>query len=312
LSQLTIFPVHLLLPVSPSKSTELLIYVDAPLTPREYAAQAGEHIPDPAVALATALDRVCQHNAFRLQPESFEQFLSDVEEFLRRDLEEDWSNRSNWKQKTEGFQLSRLVESASQQMNSLHPGRLAALCELLDRYREGQRVNSLRQLEAEASDWLKSPLLRAVAWCELLLGAPIAAYGVLNHVVVLSILAAAGLLKRQGTRPPALDWTARALIVLVCYVGQIALCAHFLGRAAAGYYAVSLPVTGAYMWRYLWLLRHRGRLAYFAASLPTRVAKQRRIRKQLLAELNAARDKFGVPFAPKTQSASVGPGSLPP
>ncbi len=301
LGPITVFPVHLLLPVSPSRSTELLIYVDAPLVTRDHTWKGEGVSSDLALPLAAALDKVCQHNAFRLQPESFEQFLSDLEEVLERDLAEEWSGRPNWKQTVEGFQLSRLIGAAADQMNNLHPGRLLALWELLDAYRESLRVRSLRQLETEASGWLKSSLPRAVTWLEVLLGAPVAAYGLLNHAVVLLLLGTTGLLKRRATRSLALEWTARGLIVLSCYVGQIALCAHLLGRAAAGYYAVSLPISAVYIWRYSWLLRHRGRLAYFAASLPAQAAKVRRFRKQLLMELNAARDKFGVMTAFRAQ-----------
>lgn len=292
--QVTIFPVHLFLPVSPSRSTELLIYADAPLATREYTARAKDQNCDPAILLSAALDQACRHNAFRLQPENFEQFLADAEDMLRRDLEDDWRRRSNWKQKVEGFELSRFVKTAADQMNTLHPGLLVALWESLDAYREAQRMASLRQLETANSNWLKSPLLKVGTWFELALGAPIAVYGLLNHIVILPILQAAGLIGRKAERSAALEWIARVLVALACYTGQVALCAHYLGRAAAGYYAVSLPLSGAYAWRYFWLLRNRGRLAYFAATIPNRTAKLTRMRKQLLADLNAARNKFGV------------------
>jgi 1-acyl-sn-glycerol-3-phosphate acyltransferase len=295
-SQVPVFPVHLLLPVSPSSSTELLIYADAPLVPAEHMITqhaAGEEADSP-LPLARALDKACEQNAFRLQPESFEQLLSDFEQVLRHDLEEDWKQRPNWKQQVEGFHLSRFLASAAAQMNTLHPGRLIALWELLGRYREAQRLASLRQLETERSDWLKSTPLRVITWLEVFLGAPVAAYGVLNHLLVLLLLAIGGLLERRSSRRLAVEWSVRGLITLACYIGQVALCGHLLGRAAAGYYAVSLPLSGAYIWRYWWLMRHRGRLAYFAASLPAHAAKIRRIRKQLLMELDAARDKFGV------------------
>ena len=298
--QVPLFPVHLLLPVSPSRSTELLIYVDAPLIPAEHISEAipvrdvpGDQAGSPP-PLARALEQACEQNAFRLQPESVDQLLSQLEQMLRRDLEEDWKKRPNWKQQVDGFQLSRFLTSAAVRMNTLHPGGLIALWELLDEYREAQRLSALRQLETGSSDWLKSAPLRAVTWLEVFVGAPVAAFGLVNHAFVLLFMAISGLLERRGTRRLGVEWTARGLVALACYAGQIALCAHFLGRAAAGYYAVSLPLSGAYMWRYWWLMRHRGRLAYFAASLPAQAASIRRIRRHLLAELNAARDRFGV------------------
>ena len=295
--QVVIFPVHLFLPVSPSTSTELLIYVDAPLIPREYASEPEGGISPSRIA--EALDTACRHNAFRLQPENFEQLLGELEDALRRELEEEWSKQPNWRQKVEGFRLSRLVGAAADQMNNLHPGGLVALGELLGAYREAQRVASLRQAEAERAEWLKSGLLRVGTWFEVVLGAPIAVYGLMNHLLILIVLAAAGLLKRRIGWPVALQWAIRTGVVLACYVAQIAVCARFLGRAAAGYYAVSLPLSGAYVWRYWWLLRNRGRLAFLAATMPVQTARLQRLRKQLLADLDAARDKFGITSTPR-------------
>ena len=295
--QVVIFPVHLFLPVSPSTSTELLIYVDAPLIPREYASEPEGGISPSRIA--EALDTACRHNAFRLQPENFEQLLGELEDALRRELEEEWSKQPNWRQKVEGFRLSRLVGAAADQMNNLHPGGLVALGELLGAYREAQRVASLRQAEAERAEWLKSGLLRVGTWFEVVLGAPIAVYGLMNHLLILIVLGAAGLLKRRIGWPVALQWAIRTGVVLACYVAQIAVCARFLGRAAAGYYAVSLPLSGAYVWRYWWLLRNRGRLAFLAATMPVQTARLQRLRKQLLADLDAARDKFGITSTPR-------------
>jgi len=170
---------------------------------------------------------------------------------------------------------------------------------LVGAYREAQRVGSLRQAEAERAEWLKSGVLRVGTWFEVVLGAPSALYGVMNHLLILIVLGAAGLLKRRIGWPVALQWAIRTGVVLACYVAQIAGCARFLGRAAAGYYAVSLPLSGAYVWRYWWLLRNRGRLAFLAATMPVQTARLQRLRKQLLADLDAARDKFGVTSTPR-------------
>jgi 1-acyl-sn-glycerol-3-phosphate acyltransferase len=295
--QVAMFPVHLFLPVSPSTSTELLIYVDAPLLARDYVSEP-DGIASP-LAIAKGLDEACRQNVFRLQPENLEQLLCELEDALRRDLEDEWSQKPRWRQKVEGFRLSRLVATAAGQMNSLHPGGLVALGELLAAYREAQRVAFLREIETKRAEWLQSSLLRVGTWFETVLGAPIAVYGLLNHLLILVVLAAGGLLKRRSDWPAALQWAVRAAVVLALYVVQVTLCARWLGRAAAGYYAVSLPLSGAYIWRYWWLVRNRGRLAFFAATLPMQTARLQRLRKQLIVDVDAARDKFGVTSMPR-------------
>ena len=103
---------------------------------------------------------------------------------------------------------------------------------------------------------------------------------------------ATGRLKRQSARPWKSVWGARAAVALVCYVVQTWACAHFLGRAAAGYYAVSLPLSAAYLARYWWLLSHRTRLVILAASLPAQSAKLARLQKQLLSAIDAEVQKL--------------------
>src|SRR5207248_7837142 len=183
-------------------------------------------------------------------------------------------------------------------------GRLVALRESLDRYREAQRALALRRLQIDfGAPWLKSPWRRIAAWVESVAGLPVAAYGLLNLVGAGLILLATGRLKRQSARSWKSVWAARAAVALVCYVVQTWACAHFLGRAAAGYYAVSLPLSAAYLARYWWLLRHRTRLVILAASLPAQSAKLARLQKQLLSGIDAARGaSIEAPAAPPEQA----------
>ena len=46
--------------------------------------------------------------------------------------------------------------------------------------------------------------------------------------------------------PGRTEWTLRGAVTLGFYAVQIFLVAHWRGRAAAGYYAPTLPVSGAY------------------------------------------------------------------
>jgi 1-acyl-sn-glycerol-3-phosphate acyltransferase len=284
---LTLFPVHLFLPVARSQSSELLIHVDSPVYAQEYSPPTGGELPPRIRALATVLEEKFRGNAFRLQPEDVRLFLSDLEEALRSDLEEDWTSRPNWKQKTEGFQLSRFVTEWAEQVNYLNPGRLVAMRESLDAFREARRRWSLRQLEVEAAGaWLLSPWRRAAVWFESAAGLGLALYGLLNHLLIGLLLYGAGLLKKQSRREQATEWLIRALVVLGFYVVQVLLCAYLLGRAWAGYYAPTLPLSGAYLWRYAWLLGHRTRPAFLALTLPAQAAKVRRMRKEMMEELN--------------------------
>ena len=293
-----VWPVDVFLPVEPSKSTEVLVYVDQPLFADEYLARDGEQPGERA--LARAIDSARLRNPFRLQPPEFARFRSDLEEILRRDLARDWASRPNWKQTLEGFELSRSVKDSAEQLNSLDSGRLVALRESLDRYREAQRALALRRLQIDlGAPWLKSPWRRTLAWFESAAGLPVAAYGLLNLVCVGLTLLATGWLKKRSARSWKLEWGVRAAAALVFYVAQTWACAHFLGRAAAGYYAVSLPLSAAYLARYGWLLRHRTRPVILAASLPAQSAKLARLQKQLQNGIDAARGALiEAPAAP--------------
>jgi len=101
-----------------------------------------------------------------------------------------------------------------------------------------------------------------------------------------------GLLRKIGDKDPGQAWLLRALVVLGCYIVQVALCAKWWGRAAAGYYTLTLPVSGAFLWRYHWVLKARTRLLYLALRLPRQAEKLRRMRRAFLDELNRVRDAY--------------------
>ena len=88
-------------------------------------------------------------------------------------------------------------------------------------------------------------------------------------------------------------------VVLGCYAVEVFLVAHSWGRRAAGYYAPTLPLSALYLWRYAWLLRHRTRIAFLSLNLSAETAKTKRLRKDLLHEINVALDhhaeKLGLP-----------------
>jgi hypothetical protein len=257
-----------------------------PGLPAETSAPAGD-LQASTRALGALLQSRWQENPFGLPAEDLKRFASDLEEVLRTNLEEDWASRTNWKQKVEGFQLSGFAAAWAEQANYLHPGRLAALRETLEAFRASRRRYALRQAEVEAARaWLGSPLRRGWVWFESAVGWPVALYGLGNHLLALLILLWTGLLEKENDRDRSMEWLSRGVTLLGCYAVQILLVDYLLGRSWAGYYAPTLPLTGLYLWRYLWLLRHRTRVAFRALLLPRQARRLRRRRQEFVAELN--------------------------
>jgi 1-acyl-sn-glycerol-3-phosphate acyltransferase len=281
-----LLPVHIFLPIEQSQSRELLIYIDFPVLLERDGHRAGGDLHQQVRALAGRLESQYRENAFRLPSLDLEAFLADLEEVLRAELEDDWASRPNWKQKAEGFRISGFVLEWAEQLNYLNPGRLVALRDSLDALAEARRHCALRKLKVgAASAWLDSPVRRIAVWVESTAGLPAAIYGLINHLPALLILYVTGLLKKKTPDRKA-DWLIRALVVIGCYAGQLFIVAHYGGRAAAGYYAPTLPLSALYLWRYIWLLRHRSGLAFEALALSGQASKLRRMRKGLIRELN--------------------------
>ena len=285
-------PTHLFTPAGRSDSGEAIVHVDRRIPPQVYMLER-KNPTERRQALSAALEAACCQNVFRLQPHDVQNFLSDLEGVLRMDLEEEFASRPNWKQKAEGFDLSGFLVEWAGRLNGLDPGRLIALRELLNGYREARRRAALEQLEVEtAGAWVKTSWRRAAGWAETLVGFPVALYGAANHLVAGGVLHAAGLLKPRAEMERTARWALRSVSVLVLYAVQIWLCAHFLGRAAGGTYAVTLPLSGLYFLRYVWVLRRRTRLLVLNASASRKAAALRTLRKDLVRELNAARDVY--------------------
>lgn len=297
---LSVIPVHVFLPIARPRGGEVVFYVEDAVPLGDYTASGGGDPSAQARRLAAAIEQSFHENAFRLHPGDIKEFLADLEEILRVDLRQGWAERPNWKQEVEGFELSEFIAEWVDQLNSLNPGRLVALRDELARYREERRRWAQRRFEVEAAGaWLKSPLRRLGLWVESAVGLPVAVYGLLNHLVAGAVLFWSGLLRKDSGREPRAEWMWRSLMVLGCYTVQVLLCAHLLGRAAAGYYVLTLPMTGVYLWRYWWLVRHRTRLLFLSAGLERRSDKLRNARKHFIEEMNSARDAYadalGIP-----------------
>jgi len=291
-SGVAIFPVHLYVPGGGEPSREVLIHFGPPLVPRDFLAAGG--VKDQAGGLASALDEAILQNVFRLMDSELQLFLSELEEVLIVDLEDVWAARPDWKQKTDGFKLSQFLAECVQRLNSANPAQVVALRTKLAAYKEARRRWSLGQAEVEAAhSWLEPAGTRLWYWFESIVGLPIAFYGFVNHLLAWAILSWRGLLDRRPSEADPMDqWFLRGLVVVGCYAAQIAICAFVFGRATAGYYALTLPLVGGYLWRYRWLVRARTRLLLLHARLPRRAERLRELRKQLVAEINESRDAY--------------------
>jgi hypothetical protein len=282
-----VHPVHLFLAESAATAREILIYVDSALVHPEASSTAESQ--DAGPAFVAALESRFRENAFQLHPEDLEYFLADLEEVLRTGLQEDWASRPDWKQDAEGFVLSRSVAEWAEQANYLHPSRLVTLRKSLDDYRRIQRLSALRQLEIETADSVVgSGWRRTIIWFETLLGLPFALYGFLNHLAIGLVLFLAGSFKRDNLRSRNTEWALRGSVTLGFYAVQIFLVAHWAGRAAAGYYAPTLPISGAYLWRYVKLVQRHARLLLIAFTTPAMAGKIKRHRHAILEELDQA------------------------
>ncbi|HUI42104.1 MAG TPA: hypothetical protein VL523_09055 [Terriglobia bacterium] len=239
-----------------ARGQEVLIHVGQPLSldasndaPLDFSAQQ----------LDAAFRDVCGENVFGLDSADLNRLLAGLEQALRDKLQNEWAVKSHRRQKVDGFRLSPGAAETIRSINRTEPEALVALLELAEADRETRRQGSLVKLRADFERRTLTGVGRFLGWAESILGLPVALYGALNHFAVALVLLAAGLLRRREA-PTSAVWVARVLVVLGCYAAQIALVDRILGRAGAGYYATTLPVSGAYLFRYAWLLQRRTRI----------------------------------------------------
>jgi hypothetical protein len=285
-----VLPVHLLIPFA--RFSEAFIHFGEPVFPRDFLPPPGGPLDPQVTELAFELSRACQVNPFALRQDDLVQVLADLAEIMRSDLADEWAFRRNWKQSLEGFTLSRFVAQWAEQANRLDADSLVSMREALAAYREARRRWSLRAIQIESAEWTRSTLRRALAWVESALGLPVACYGLLNHVPAWLLISITGLWRKLRRAERSGAWPATALILLACYAAAIALAYHWFGRSTAGYYAVTLPISGLYLWRYAWLWRHRTRLLLQDLFAPAGESRLRRWRKELIARVDAARNAY--------------------
>jgi hypothetical protein len=151
----------------------------------------------------------------------------------------------------------------------------------------------LRQIETETcGPWMGSAWRRSVAWVETAAGFPVAIFGLVNSLVALAVLKAAGLarIEKPGENPRR--WLTRGGIVLSVFAVQTLLAYWRWGRSVAGAYAVAAPVSALYLWRYAWLLAHRSRLLAYKMFHSRARAHLEKVRRQFVRDLDRARDAY--------------------
>jgi hypothetical protein len=281
-----IYPVHWFLGTG-RRRPEPLMCVDSPIQALDFLPKVGEDLAAASQHLVVAVQRAISANIFGLAEPDLEHFNRELEDLSREHLRQQWSRRPNWKQRPEALELSSLARKWVAEQNRTDPARLVELRESLDAYRETRRQNSLGKLIIETSGpWQASRPRVAAAWFETVLGFPVALCGLINHLPALIILSVSGLFGNSPKRDPKVEWLLRIFIVLSCYTVQVFVVHFWWGRAVAGYYALILPVSGAYLWRYRWLIRRRVRVLVLKALHPVRSARVARARENILGRFN--------------------------
>jgi glycerol-3-phosphate O-acyltransferase / dihydroxyacetone phosphate acyltransferase len=296
--QPTIYPVHWLLGAG-RRGTAPLMCVDSPIQAKDFLPKTSEDLTEASQHLVGAIQDAISASIFSLAEPDLEHFSRELEDLSREHLRRQWSQRPNWKQRPEDLELSDFARRWIAEQNRTDPGRLVELRELLDAYREARRRCAMGQLIVETSGpWQASNLRVATSWIETVLGFPVALYGLINHFLALIILSISGLLRNSPRRDPKVEWLLRIFTVLSSYTGQIFVVHFWWGRAVAGYYALTLPVSGAYLWRYRWLIRRRIHVLIRKALHPARSARVARERRTILARFDREIDRYAQSSTP--------------
>jgi len=278
----TIYPVHCFLRKG-RRFAAPLICVDDSIAARDFLPKVAEDLAAASRHLAVAVQNAIGFNTFGLPEAELERFHQEMEDLSREHLRQEWSGRPNWKQRPEDFDLSTFARKWIAGQNRKDPARLVELRESVTAYRGARRQWSMGKLMIETSGpWQASRPRVAAAWIETTLGLPVAVYGLINHLPALIVLRASGLLSHSSQRDPKVEWLWRIFTVLSSYTVQVFLVHFWWGRAVAGYYTLTLPVSGAYLWRYRWLVRRRIHVLVHKALQPVHSARVARERENIL------------------------------
>ncbi|MCL5670214.1 MAG: hypothetical protein M1423_02795 [Acidobacteria bacterium] len=298
-----IYPLHCLLGTV-LRGTAPVMCIDSAIQAQDFLPKAGEDLAEVSRNLVQTIQSAIRTNVFGLADQIMEHFSSELENLSREHLRQQWSQRPNWKQRPEELELSSFVRRWLAEQNRTDPALLVELRNLLESHREARRQCSMAQLIVEASGpWAASSQRVATAWIEMVLGFPVALYGLINHFPALAILSISKLLRHSPGRDPKVEWLLRIFTVLSAYTAQIFVAHFWWGRAVAGYYALTLPVSGAYLWRYQWFLRRRVHVLFRQALNPAKCASVARERTKILLRFDRELERSASSYtAPDMQS----------
>lgn len=278
-----VYPLHWFLGTG-RRGLKPLAYVDTPIQALDFLPKVGEDLTVASQRLVEAVQNGIGSNIFGLAEADLARFSKELEDLSRENLRQQWSQRQGWKQKPEDLQLSSLARKWVAEQNLTDPALLIEVRESLNCYREVLRQCSMQGFIAEtAGAWQSSKAKVRAAWLETVIGFPVTLYGLVNHLPAIIVLWFSGLLKSSPSRDPKAEWLFRIFIVLSSYTAQVFLVHLWWGRAAAGYYTLTLPVSGAYLWRYHWMARYRIHVLFRKVLHPGRVARVTRQRENILA-----------------------------
>lgn len=284
----TIYPVHCFLRTGLHNAAPLMC-ADSPIASQDFLPRVAEDLAPASQHLADSVQNSIGANTFGLPEAELERFHQEMEGLSREHLREQWSRRPNWKQRPEELELSTFARKWIADQNRTDPARLVELRETVTAYRGASRRCSMGKLMIETSGpWQASRPRVAAAWLETVVGLPIAVYGLINHLPALIALRAGGLFRHSPKRDPKVEWLWRIFIILSSYTAQVFLVHFWWGRAVAGYYTLTLPASGAYLWRYRWLVRSRIHVLVRKALHPFRSARVARERENILERFSHA------------------------
>lgn len=302
----TIHPVHFFLR-NGRRDAAPLMCADSPIAPRDFLPTVAEDLAAASQHLAEAVQSSIGANIFGLPEPELDRFGQEMEGLSREYLREQWAQRPNWKQRPEDFELSTFARKWIAEQNRTDPAQLVELRESVKAYCEAHRRFSMAKLVVETSGaWQTSRPEVTAAWIETVAGLPVATYGLINHFPALIALRAGGLFRHSTGRDPKVEWLWRIFIVLSSYTVQVFLVHFWWGRAVAGYYALTLPVSGAYLWRYRWLVRRRIHVLAWKTLRSFNSARVARERENILERFSQALERYAqAAAAPGGSSAKL-------
>jgi glycerol-3-phosphate O-acyltransferase / dihydroxyacetone phosphate acyltransferase len=186
----------------------------------------------------------------------------------------------------ESVRVAQRINAIVPLLPALDPALLMRIDEFLT------RVDAFEQLthrnEIAPSDVQMSTDVGSGAWFALrelsigVLAGPLALWGRINHWVPLRIARFLALRHSRFPDEPAMNTIVAGLVlVLVFYAGQTALVAWLFGWLVALFYAVSLPLSATWDFRYADRLRR----ALVRIRTYVRLRRDRELHTRLLAEL---------------------------